>query len=399
MWSKEMSHLVDVPDKSQSICTALQIALVDLLESWGLHSSSTLGHSSGEIAAAYCVGAISKESALLIALRRGELASILSQSSGKQGAMMSVALSDLQAQSFLDEHVVNATNSSVVIGCINSPSNVTLSGDADQIEYLRLKLDHEHVFARKLKVNVAYHSKAMEDVSCEYKRLIRDIRPGRPKPWRPRMISSVTGKAISLKDLAEADYWIKNMVSRVNFTQAFKTLIAKCEAGSGSSAGDFSGNHRVTDLLEVGPHSALQAPIRECLTALSCETQMTYTALLVRHIDACQSSLSAIGRLSSIGHSVDITAINQRDQSFSKPQVLTDLPEYPFNHTKSYWAESRLSKDLKFREHPRHELLGTLIPGIRPLEPTWRHRLRPSDNPWLEDHLVGYTGRFKFMLT
>ena len=199
-----------------------------------------------------------------------------------------------------------------------------------------------------------------------------------------------------MTELVEADYWNKNMVSQVNFAQAMATVIAKREAALGPSAGD---SNAVTDLLEVGPHSALQAPIRECLDAFSPETQISYTALLVRHVDACRSSLSAMGRLSSIGHLIDIMAINQRDKDLLKPQVLTDLPEYPFNHTNRYWVESRLSKDLKFPEHPRHELLGTLIPGSKPSEPSWRHKLRPSDNPWIEDHQVGHTELGKFVLT
>ena len=310
--------------------------------------------------------------------------------------MMSVALSEARTQEFLTTHGLGAVDDDVVVGCINSPSNVTLSGDADKIEHLKCILDREHIFAKKLKVNVAYHSRAMKDVSSEYKRLIRNIRPGQAKTWRPRMISSVTGREISMTELVEADYWAKNMVSQVNFAQAMATAIAKREAGPDSSAGDSDG---VTDLLEVGPHSALQAPIRECLAAFSPEIEISYTALLVRHVDACQSSLSAMGRLASIGHSMDISAINQRGKDLSRPQVLTDLPEYPFNHTTRYWIESRMTEDLNFREHPRHELLGTLIPGSKPSEPGWRHKLKASDNPWIEDHQVGHRELAEFLLT
>lgn len=60
-----------MPEISQPICSVLQIALVDELWSWGVTPSKVVGHSSGEIGAAYAIGALSHRDALAAAYFRG----------------------------------------------------------------------------------------------------------------------------------------------------------------------------------------------------------------------------------------------------------------------------------------------------------------------------------------
>ena len=68
--------------------------------------------------------------------------------------------------------------------------------------------------------------------------------------------------------------------------------------------------------------------------------------------------------------------------------MAVDLPSYPFNHSKRYWDESRISKNFRFRKHPRHELLGTPVPDWNQLEPRWRNFLRVSESSWIVEHEV-----------
>ena len=91
------------PAYSQPICTALQIALITLLCDWGVKPDRVFGHSSGEIAAAYCTGAISHESALKIAFYRGLSASSLLQESHSPGAMMAVGLGEDEVLPYLNK--------------------------------------------------------------------------------------------------------------------------------------------------------------------------------------------------------------------------------------------------------------------------------------------------------
>jgi acyl transferase domain-containing protein len=133
---------------SQPLCTALQIALVDLLASWGVKPSAVVGHSSGEIAAAYAAGALSKEGALVAAYYRG----FVCRKPWKAGGMAAVGLGKADVLPLLEP--------GVGIACENSGSSVTLSGDADALEQVTglIKQQRENAFVRKLQVEMAYHS-------------------------------------------------------------------------------------------------------------------------------------------------------------------------------------------------------------------------------------------------
>ncbi len=136
----EDSSQIHDPAYSQPICTALQIALVNLLGSCGITPSAVLGHSPGEIAAAYCAGLLSRESALKIAYYRGYLTAKLAKFQG-QGGMMSVGLSEAAAKRYISTLSIDHIHEHLSIACINSPKNVTVSGSRRQINALKLIFD------------------------------------------------------------------------------------------------------------------------------------------------------------------------------------------------------------------------------------------------------------------
>lgn len=115
----------------------------------GVRPSSVVGHSSGEIAAAYAAGAITASSAMAIAYYRGKTTQ---QWEGK-GAMVAVGVGRREVSPYLEENVV--------LACENSPQSVTLSGDADAIRRVskKIKEDLPDVLCRPLRVNIAYHSR------------------------------------------------------------------------------------------------------------------------------------------------------------------------------------------------------------------------------------------------
>jgi acyl transferase domain-containing protein len=133
---------------SQPICTALQIALVDLLASWGVAPHAVVGHSSGEIAAAYAAGSLTKKDAIIIAFYRGYVC----KKPRKMGAMAAIGLGKADVLPFLLP--------GVGIACENSASSITLSGDSDTLDKVlaSLKEKNPDAFARKLQVAMAYHS-------------------------------------------------------------------------------------------------------------------------------------------------------------------------------------------------------------------------------------------------
>ncbi|KAI0379259.1 hypothetical protein F5Y04DRAFT_290474 [Hypomontagnella monticulosa] len=371
---------------SQPLCTALQVALVELLESFNVHPTAVVGHSSGEIAAAFCAKAISRESALKLAYWRGVLAAQLALSGRVKGGMMAVGLSSNEAREYLRAVAKELGESRLVIACVNSPTSVTVSGDADHLDYLQQLLNRSSgIFNRRLKVDVAYHSYHMEVVSAEYLKRIGNLEIAREDAGSNEVImaSSVTGSWVSANELRQPQYWVRNLVSPVLFSDALTTVCTDKAQSAGS--------HYV--LVEVGPHSALQGASKDTCRSAGMDN-LTYIALLVRDVSAVNSVLGSAGQLHCLGCPVRLDLVNGdatraggsvKEQSL---RPLIDLPQYSFNHSKSYWHESRLSRDYRLREFPWHDLLGVRDSDWNPLEAKWRHIIRTSDQPWVEDHKV-----------
>ncbi|KAJ2969565.1 hypothetical protein NUW58_g9958 [Xylaria curta] len=203
---------INRPEFSQPLCTALQIALVEPLGSFNIFPDVVVGHSSGEIAAAYTVGALSLRSACKVSYHRGLLAGRVAAASALQpGAMMSVNLAEPEAESYL---VKASLPGRVSVACINSPTNVTLSGDEVTIDQLQVDLEKDGVFARKLRTGVAYHSPAMHQVAGEYLSSLgslekRELHDGR----NPFMVSTVTSQRVATISLLDPQYWVDNLES------------------------------------------------------------------------------------------------------------------------------------------------------------------------------------------
>ena len=383
---------INSPAVSQTMCTVLQVALVDLLATWNILPARVVGHSSGEIAAAYATGAISRESAWKVAYYRGVVSSTQSEC---QGAMMAVGLSEDLLLPYMQK-VNSELNGELIIACFNSPKSLTISGDEAKIDTLKTLLDADDIFARKLKVTNAYHSAHMLPVADEYLRLIGDIslKPNgslksHSTSQHPQMYSSVSGKLITPHELSTGQYWVDNMIKQVRFSQAVVEMCSP-EAGQGRRRIGKGGDAPVQMLLEVGPHLALQSACSDSLSAAQFPTP--YSCLLKRNSNAVTSTLDTVGKLFCLGCPVDLHAVNHTShytEGKAPPvRMAIDLPGYAFNHSQMYWPESRLSKNFRFRKHPRHDLLGASVPDWNPAEPRWRHMIRLSENPWLRDHEI-----------
>lgn len=157
------SSTVGDAEISQPACTAIQIAIVDLFASWGIESAVTVGHSSGEIGAAYAAGRISAPEAMLAAYFRGWAVT----KAAPKGTMLAVGLGADEVGDYIPEE----NEEGVTIACENSPSSVTLSGTFDDIAAVKEILDESDVFNRALPTGKAYHSPHMHAVSSLYAEL------------------------------------------------------------------------------------------------------------------------------------------------------------------------------------------------------------------------------------
>ncbi|ODA83334.1 hypothetical protein RJ55_01847 [Drechmeria coniospora] len=370
----EGDSLLMQPQISQPATTAIQVALVDLLRSLGISPRHVIGHSSGEIAAAYAAGSLTRQTAWEVAYFRGvAAASIALRDPYFQGGMLVVGLSETDAKMYLQ-----SANQPVEIACINSPRSVTLSGDKERIRVVENELRNKQIFCRTLNVTVPYHSSHMKPMESEYGSVLSHI-DARTCSKNISMFSTVTGNVIKGVEL-NAAYWATNMVSPVQYVAAVQAMI------------NLTADKRPDILIELSPRGALRSPTLDILaTQPGDSSQPVYHSILDPKSRGVVSFLKVVGELWSRGCPIDMAKIAPRASSSPEPKSLVDLPSYPWNHTKSYWHESHLSLANRFREFGRRDLIGAPTADSVPLEPRWRGFLRVSEVPWVQDHQVQKT--------
>ncbi|TAQ91354.1 hypothetical protein B7494_g345 [Chlorociboria aeruginascens] len=369
---EEADSRINESEIGQPATTGIQIALVDLLFSLGIKPEAVLGHSSGEIAAAYTAGALDQVSALKVAYYRG----IVTASPSVNGAMLAVGLGEKEALQYLAQ----IENGAAVVACANSPSSSTISGDESAIIELKTILDKESIFARRLKVDTAYHSHLVKAVANEYVRLLDDVKFGDARP-SVKFVSSVTGREMTTG--FGPNYWVENLVSKVRFHDALEHFVRKQHASARSKLVPLK-----QIFVEIGPHNALSGPIRQIVTQLSFSSQFTCLSTLLRSQDALMTVLDLAGKLFEQGCSADLKSANLMGRSNKALKVIGNLMPYPWDHSTSYWHESRLSKAHRLRRHPYHDILGVRIVSSTSILPVWRHIISVDRLPWLRDHVV-----------
>ncbi|KAI9736149.1 MAG: Type I Iterative PKS [Cirrosporium novae-zelandiae] len=371
---------ISAPLMSQPLCTAIQLALVDLLSSWGIRPGAVTGHSSGEIAAAYAAGAFDHDTAMKVAYFRGVVSSKVANMEKLSGGMMAVGLSREKAEPYVAE----ISSGKLVVACVNSPKSVTISGDLVALNELGEKLEAQKIFNRKLRVEVAYHSHHMKEVAEEYLNLMDFLTPS-PSSSGIDFYSSVSGSHKSLQDL-DATYWVANMTSPVLFTDSLQNLCLGQTMGKKRRRR--AARCSIDGLIEIGPHSALEGPIKQILAGPDFkDSEIFYGSCLKRKVDATQTALDLAGLLFVNGYPIDFNHINFPGGT-SELRLLTDLPSYPWNHTAKHWHESRLSKNYRHRSSPRRDLLGAPVNDFNLVEPRWQNFIRVSENPWVRDHII-----------
>ncbi|KAF6820842.1 beta-ketoacyl synthase domain-containing protein, partial [Colletotrichum plurivorum] len=364
--------LLRQPEFSQPLCTALQLAILTVLEDWGVSPHSVVGHSSGEIAAAYAAGLLTKEDAIKVAYYRGLAARQLAGEvdGTKDVGMLAVGLGADAVLPYLEPHA-----GVVHVACFNSPSSVTLSGKAEKLKEVMAALVADSHFARLLQVDLAYHSPFMSEISALYESLLhQDFSPPLKKKVgsTARMFSSVFGA--EMRQRADATYWKSNMSSAVRFEQAAKAMLTDADAP------DF--------LVEIGPSGALSGPVAQIKKDIpGGGSDVQYVASWARGPTALRSLYEVAGRLFISGGDVNLANVN-RDESW-QPKTIVDLPNYSWDHSTQYWYESDASKDWRYRLFPHHDLLGSKILGTSWQAPCFKKSLKLADLPWIRDHKMG----------
>lgn len=385
-WSLEAEILADETHSrlgeseiSQPLNTAVQILLVDLLRAAKIQFSGIVGHSGGEVAAAYAAGFLSARDALTVAYYRGvNCAHATSPNRCKQGAMLAIGTSMEDAQEIVSDEVFEGR---IALAAVNSSASVTISGDDDAIDELTELMATEERFHRRLKVDKAYHSKHMLPCAEPY---IEGVRRAGVKALVPPSsnksvwFSSVfDGKPVDMSYGLSDTYWAENMVRPVLFAQALTSAL--------SSGIQFDA------VLEIGPHAALKSPSIQTMQDVLGKS-LPYHGTLTRKMDSIEAWSASLGFVWSNlgGSSLNLEQAEQSLAAEPKPAycVLKGLPTYRWNHATSYWHESRRSRFLRTRANLHHPLLGDPSPDSGTHALRWKNILKPSDLDWLEGHSV-----------
>lgn len=370
--SKDASQ-IGIAAVSQPLCTALQIALVDFLRSVGVRFHCVVGHSSGEIAAAYAAERITDRDAILIAYYRGRCAHLASGKGGQKGAMFACGFSKDEAEDFCH---LPEFKGRICVAANNSPSLVTLSGDVDAVMSALGVLKGQGIFARQLNVDTAYHSPHM-------------LRPGRQYVSSLSacgldiistssdvvFVSSVFGDGERVyADKLDPQYWADNMTRPVLFYEAVQSAMKKC--------GPFH------CAIEVGPHPVLKSSVVETMKDND-GISVLYTSVLDRNR---ASHLAVADFLGTMWSRFDPSFVDMLSYVKNSPiahvveNPVLYTPPYAWDHTKIYWRESRVSEQYHFRKHPPHELLGVRTRDDDQYQLRWRNILKLDNLPWLDGH-------------
>ncbi|KAG8359240.1 Compactin diketide synthase mokB [Fusarium venenatum] len=359
---------INLPSLAHPLSLAVQIALVDLLSSWGVLPDGVVGHSGGETAAAYACGALTAKEAITVAYYRG-----IACENAPSGSMLAVR-SDPNAKELQDALKRN----DVQIACFNGPQNLTLAGPTEGIKNLAAELNSHGIVSRAVAVTRAYHTRSMKAVVDDYVARLRSVL--HPKAGRVPMYSSVTGRQLEGTEVG-ADYWGANLVSPVLYTDAVTLAMTQSDCKFGLC-------------VEIGPHSLLSRPTSEIVKSLPDAPQLPYVSTMLRNADTNQQLMSLAGDLVLNGKRLDLDQVNKPSLfKGGKPtrlpnQIQDNLPAYAWDYSSTPWTEPRNSSDWRFRKAPRHEILGTRCRGANPSAPTWRNKVSMEDAPWLVDHQV-----------
>ena len=347
-------------DVIQPSLFAMSVALAAMWQSWGVEPDAVVGHSMGEVAAAYIAGVLDLKDAVAIICRRSRLMKTLSNG----GSMATVELPMAQVELLLQPIA------GVSVAASNGPHTTVISGDAAAIESLLRNLTAKDIYCRQIKVDVASHSAQVDPILHSLLASLSDIRP---QPARIPMLSTVTGKyaatvsepSATIATRMDAKYWVQNLRHSVLFAPAIQKL---CADGKDT-------------FIELSPHPILLPSIEA--SAREVQPRAVAVPSLRREKPAVATMLTALGSLYVSGRKIDWARFYPEDAR------CVALPQYPFQRERC-WPEP--ADPIRSKLHAANSstpLLGHRFESS--LEPNvllWEVDLQIANLPYLNDHRV-----------
>jgi phthiocerol/phenolphthiocerol synthesis type-I polyketide synthase C len=334
-------------DVAQPMLFAIQTALTLALRALGARPDGFVGHSVGEIAAAWAAGGLTLADAARIVVVRSRH----QERTRGRGRMAVLALGEDAAKARLAE-----ASGNIEIAAINSSRSVTVAGNADAVEALARNAGKRGVACRVLDLDFAFHSEAMDPIREE---LAADLAGLAGCAAMGDLVSTVCGRRVSGGEL-DANHWWRNVRDPVRFREAIATLIA--------------GGYRL--FVEIGPRAVLQSYLHDALRVAGAEGRVL--PALDRQDDARDPLPAIAGSLHVAGHDLSGAAM------FDGPDDPRGLPLYPWQRQR-YWFRRTVEAAERIDRVCDHKLLGFRRDG--PLA-AWGNHLDTALFPFLADHRV-----------
>ncbi len=342
----EDAAVLDRTEYTQPALFALEVALLRLVGSFGVEPDVVIGHSIGELTAAYAAGVFSLQDACRLVALRGRLMG------GCGGAMAAVRASEEWVSERLDE--------GLVIAGFNAAESLVVSGEEAVVDAWCERVEAEGVKVTRLNVSGAFHSPLMDPVLHELEALAGEI--DLHEPSIP-LVSNVTGDIVEPGLLTDPAYWGRQVRNPVRFADGIRALDAL----------------GVTRLIELGPDGTFAALAAQAITS---------DALVVSVMRAGRPQepalLDALARVFVDGVDVDFSSLLGDGPS-------AELPTYAFEH-RHYWLTSGSGNGDAIalgQANGEHPLLGAAV--LLAGEPDgwlFTGRLTSSQPGWVADHAV-----------
>lgn len=350
LWEEQAVDRYDSTMHAQPALFALQVAQTVWLRAQGIEPAAVIGHSLGEVAAAWACGALSLADATRVIHARSQA----QEGTRGLGQMTAVGCAaETMAARLADAGLDN----SLWLAADNSPKGCTVVGDSDSLTQFEQQLRSAQIPYKRLPVDYPFHGPAMDALRDD---LLVSLAKLTPKIGDIPFFSTVTGSRLLGSELG-SEYWWQNVRQPVRFREAATALIEHCEL-----------------LLELGGHPVLRTYLREIFEAQGRNGR----ALATLQRDVTEQRTALQKTLDSLWLS---GLPRQWDRFYPRPLPPVDLPSYPWQRER-HWQDSTAESCGLLYRYERHPLLGHAVAGHPGL---WEQRLDTTLQPWLADHQVG----------
>ena len=350
LWG-DATHLLGQTAYTQPALFAVEYALAELWKSWGIVPSVVLGHSVGEYTAACVAGVYSLSDGLKLIAARARLM----QEVPGQGGMAAVMACEDRAREAL-----RGLEERVSIASLNAPESVVISGFEEELTIAEGRLRQTGIPVQRLAVSHGFHSPQMREMEAPFETVASHLVYAAP---RVDLISSVTGRPVSRKEMSDPQYWRRQVGQPVRFREAVETLDAEgCAV-----------------FVEIGPGTALVGLGRQCLGG----KDRQWIPSIKKGRGEWQQILEGLERLYVRGAEVNWAGF---DAPYGRRRIA--LPTYPFERQR-YWIETNPAEKpaRAARGSTGHPLLGQRFEvGGDAKTIIWESQINTEDLPYLADH-------------